>query len=179
MTHELDRLSDDVLTAALEAVQRRGHTIEQQLEQLLADRDAARREAELLEELLVVRRGEGVDGSATIAASEAPSLERPRRAGSRRPHPAVTAAVTELEQAGRPLHISELMRLVQAQGVRIPGSGQQANLIAHLTRSPQIVRPSRGMYGLAGWGLEEKTRLQPARRRRVRGRSKSESRRKE
>jgi len=175
MTHELDRLSDDVLTAALEAARRRSHEIDQQLEQLLADRDAARREAELLEELLTVRRSEGMDRSSPTAASEALSVERSRRAGTRRPHPAVAAAVTELERAGRPLHISELMRLVQAQGVRIPGSGQQANLIAHLTRSPQIVRPSRGMYGLADWGLEVETRLKPARRRRLRGRSKSDT----
>jgi hypothetical protein len=78
-----------------------------------------------------------------------------------------------LERAERPLHISELMRLLEEREVELPGAGQQANVIAHLTRSPDIVRPSRGMYALSSWGIKEP--LKPASRKRVRGNQKPSS----
>jgi hypothetical protein len=163
-------LSDDVLAAALAAAQARAASLERQLGNLIADRDAVKKEIELLGQLLHVRRGVSEGDSSRRKATSWSADATPRG-----PNPAVTAAIAELEAAGRPLHISELMQALQDKGVRIPGSGRQANLIAHLTRNPQVVRPSRGMYGLAAWGLSEKPRLKKANRRRVRGTSKSAS----
>jgi hypothetical protein len=170
-------LTEDLLAEALAAAHQRRDEIEQQIAQLTGERDVARREIELLEELLAVRRGEAVSPRSFGEADARARRAAPRRRG--RTQPVVVAAIAELEEVGRPLHISELMQSLQNRGVRIPGSGQQANLIAHLTREPQIVRPSRGMYALASWGIEEKPKVKPAVRRRVRGRSKTATRRSE
>ena len=62
--------------------------------------------------------------------------------------------VEELRSSGRPLHISDLMRLLTLRQLRIPGAGAQANLITYLRRDPRIVRAARGMYALAEWGIE-------------------------
>lgn len=162
----LDGLSAEVLRGALEAAQGRVVEMDRQVEAAVAEREAARREVVLLEELVAVRGDHQVapPGSGQ-AASAAPPRSKTRKRSE--PHPAAIAAVAELERAGRPLHISELMRLLQERGVEIPGSGQQANLIAHLTRHPEVMRPSRGMYALASWKLPEP--LKRSKRRRVKG----------
>jgi len=74
--------------------------------------------------------------------------------GSGKTLAAFLAVIDELVVTGRPIHLSELMRLLDVRNIAIPGAGTQANLIAHLRRDPRLVRPSRGMYGLAAWGLE-------------------------
>lgn len=178
---QAEGLSDGLLTAALEAARQRSAEVDQQVSEMLHERDVVRREVELLEELLAVRQGNlgSRFTASSVETGEADGAGRATRTRARRPHSAVTAAIAELERAGHPLHISELMRLLEERDVEIPGSGQQANLIAHLTRSPAVVRPSRGMYGLTAWGLEDKARLKPAKRRRVRGQSKSKSGREE
>jgi hypothetical protein len=169
-------LSDGLLAEALAAARNKGNEIEQKIARLSSERDIARREVELLEELLAVRRGEATSPPSGSNVSEADGGRGvTKRTG--RPHPVVAAAITELEKVGRPLHISELMESLRELGVEIPGSGQQANLIAHLTRDSQIVRPSRGMYALASWGIKEKPKVKPAARRRVRGASKAATRR--
>jgi hypothetical protein len=69
---------------------------------------------------------------------------------------ALLAAVVEiLGERGEAMQIRELMAAVQARGVQIPGSGQQANLIAHISRDDRIARPSRGFYALREWGVED------------------------
>jgi hypothetical protein len=68
------------------------------------------------------------------------------------------------------------MRLLSENDVAIPGAGAQANLIAHLTRHPDIVRPSRGMYALGSWGVPERPDKPPLRRagrKRVKGPSRT------
>jgi hypothetical protein len=169
-------LSEKLLTHSLAQARERAREIDQAISRLTEERDSALREIELLQELLAVRRGEPTDRDLAVGAAPSAGAARiPTRRVSR-PHPAVVAAIAELEKAGRPMHISELMKALGDQGVRIPGSGQQANLIAHMMRNPQIVRPSRGMYALASWGIEDKPRVKPAVRRRVRGRSKASNR---
>jgi hypothetical protein len=62
-----------------------------------------------------------------------------------------------------------LVRLLCQRGIPIPGAGTQANLITHLRRDPRLVRPSRGMYGLSVWGLENMpTGLRQRRKKRLR-----------
>lgn len=168
-------LPEGLLTEALKDARARARQIEEEVARLSAELDVAQREVELLQELLAVRRGDAENrnsGQSAYRTTGEPRTKRP----SGRTHPAVAAAITELEKAGRPLHISELMKSLREDGVRIPGSGQQANLIAHLMRNSQIVRPSRGIYALASWGIEEKPTVKPAARRRVRGRSKASTR---
>ncbi len=168
-------LSSSTLKAALAAAEKRTAELTETIESLVAEREGVAREARLLHELLAVREGKrGVDAPDHAGVVE--DLQSPRetpRRGGRPPHPAVAAALEELERAGRPLHISELMRLLKEREVEIPGSGQQANLIAHLTRTPEITRPSRGMYALSTWGLQPP--LKKAKRRRVAGKSKSKA----
>jgi hypothetical protein len=166
-------LTENLLAQALAAAHLRRDEIEHKIAQLRGERDVAGREVELLEELLAVRRGEAARPRSAGDASDAGG----DRAAKGRTHPVVAAAITELEKAGKPLHISELMQSLQEQGVRIPGSGQQANLISHLTRDSQIVRPSRGMYALASWRADGTPKVEPAVRRRVRGTSKAATRR--
>jgi hypothetical protein len=177
---QVEGLSPGLLAAALEAARERSEEVDRRVNGLLHEREVVRREVELLEELLAVRQG-NLAGRTTVSSvgPEPDSAGGATRTRARQPHSAVTATIAELERAGHPLHISELMRLLEERDVKIPGSGQQANLIAHLTRSPAVVRPSRGMYGLTAWGLENKARLKPAKRRRVRGQSKSKSGREE
>jgi len=105
----------------------------------------AREEERLIDRLLAIRNGDiGVHEPDSAASSNATSIKVS----------ALNAAIEELDKSGRPLHISELLRLLREKGVPLPGAGLQANLITHLSRDQRIVRPSRGMYALATWGLE-------------------------
>jgi len=64
-------------------------------------------------------------------------------------------AVEELlRAAGEPLHISRIREELAAQGVSIPGRGDDANIIVRLRRyGDRFTRTARGTYGLAEWGL--------------------------
>jgi hypothetical protein len=67
-----------------------------------------------------------------------------------------------LRAAGEPLHISNIRETLVAQGVSIPGRGDDANIIVRLRRfEDRFTRTARGTYGLAEWGipaLRSKTR---------------------
>jgi hypothetical protein len=67
-----------------------------------------------------------------------------------------------LRAAGAPLHISNIRERLVAQGVPIPGRGDDANIIVRLRRfEDRFTRTARGTYGLAEWGipaLRSKTR---------------------
>jgi hypothetical protein len=157
---ELALISEDSIRQALSAA--RARVTQAELDRAELDRviAAAREEGRLLERLLALRRGPGSDGATDGRLDNASLNEEPRAgadpgpnvARSKKP-PAVQAVIDELGMSGRPLHISELMRLLQTRGVPIPGSGMQANVIAHLRRDPRIVRTSRGMYALTAWDL--------------------------
>src|SRR5207253_1144130 len=61
-----------------------------------------------------------------------------------------------LRDAGRPLHIKELLPLLREKGISLPGRGTEANVIVRLTRSNgRFVRTGRGTYGLPEFGLPE------------------------
>jgi hypothetical protein len=164
-------LSDEALEDALRASVERAAELEADIAVKTREMQEARSEAHLLEELLSVRGAPGrkrqSDEPPSIGSSSAGTS---RRIGSGS-HPVVQQAVRELSEVGHPLHISELMARLKARDVPIPGAGKQANLIAHLTRSEEVVRPSRGMYALAAWDLPQSAK--PATRRRARGRSKA------
>jgi hypothetical protein len=166
---ELGVMSENAIEKALEAVRTRVSRGERERTELDRTIATAREEQRLLERLLALRRGglPACDGKPmglehhnvnSVAASETR-------------HTVLEAVIHELETAGRALHISELMRLLRDKNVPVPGLGTQANLITYLRRDERVVRPSRGMYGLASWGLENMTA--PARKRRRRKRMRS------
>lgn len=153
-------MSDKTIEQALAAVRRRISQAEQDRAELEKRITADREEERLLARLLTLRRGE----QQLLEPEPVPTT--PSESVKDGSNSAVKAVMEELTSAGRALHISELMRVLGDRQVSIPGAGTQANLITHLRRDPRLVRPSRGMYGLAEWGLE----AMPAGRRRKRRR---------
>ncbi len=151
-----DSISEHKIAKALDAA--RSRVAQHELERIEIERAIAyaKEEEQLLQRLLDLRRGviSQVEGrTANERRVESPSSERTVDKG----HTAVLAVIDELTTTGRSVHISELMRLLGERGIAIPGAGTQANLITHLRRDPRLVRPSRGMYGLAVWGLGNMT----------------------
>lgn len=112
-----------------------------------------REEHHLISRLLELR-GDGTSTASATVPAEPPNGP-----------PAVEAVIAELVNAARPMHITELYRVLHERSIPIPGSGQQANLIALLTRDPRIYRPERGFYALSQWRPE--TISTPTRTRRV------------
>lgn len=73
-----------------------------------------------------------------------------------------------LDEAGEPLHISQLRDQLIARGIPLPGKGDEANIIVRLRREEsRFTRTSRGMYALAAWGLPA---VVPTKRKKVRRR---------
>lgn len=110
----------------------------------------------LLRKLIEVEtRTEGgatADGQATADTAATPKDPPARTTTSD-----LENAVEEiLNAAGEPLHISNIRAALVAQGVPIPGRGDDANIIVRLRRYPdRFTRTARGTYGLAQWGIPE------------------------
>jgi hypothetical protein len=180
----LDDMTEDVITKALEGVRVRISRAENDRTELVRVITAAREEERLLLRLLALRRGAAPteDGAPLLVhdgETRTTKPMRPTKTAEDPRHPAVQAVVRELAGAGRPLHISDLMRLLGEAQVEIPGAGTQANLITHLRRDPRLVRPSRGMYALSAWGLENMPTTTHPKRRRKRVRSAASTKRTE
>jgi hypothetical protein len=168
-------LTTDGISAALDEARQRLAKKEERVLVASHERDIARKEVELLEQLAALRRGTlpivSVPAAAVPDAADPP--RRRQRAGA---HNHVVAAVAEeLGRVGRPLHISEIMKFLTEKGVELPGAGRPANVIGLLAKDERIVRSSRGMYARAGQGFDVEARVKPAVRRRARGPSKSKS----
>ena len=137
---ETELMSEAAILGALQAIRMRISKAEAQCAELEHNITLAKAEKQLLEKLLALRRGE----------SEGPKPVQPPvrqssptdNATNEVNHPVVEAVLGELNQAGRPLHISDLMRLLHERHVSIPGLGTQANLISYLRRDRRLVRPS-------------------------------------
>jgi hypothetical protein len=156
-------LSEDLLQAALEEVQERISGRELELSELQASLKTDRAEEALLQSLYALKTGRDLDVSGSSVASL-----RSRSA----PHPIVDSTIEVLQEARRPMHISELMAAFDERGVRVPGSGTQANLISHISRDERIVRPSRGMYVLEQWDSTQRPApIDKKRKRRVKSRA--------
>ena len=163
-------MSEEAIAKALEGARARIARAEREradLERVVA---AAREEERLFARLLTLRRTGTVSIDGALA-DEGEQHDSPSLATADTKHPAVQAVIAELTAAGRPLHISELMRLLSERGISVPGSGSQANLITHLRRDERLIRPSRGMYGLAAWGLKAMAPGRRVQRRKIRMRS--------
>lgn len=55
-----------------------------------------------------------------------------------------------LQDAGKPLHISEIHREFLSRAYPIPGGGTPFNILAHIVNSREFVRIARGTYALVG-----------------------------
>jgi hypothetical protein len=152
-TDDVGMMSDEAIESALAMTRARLARAERErgdLERVIA---ATREEERLLSRLLALRRT-GTTNTDGVSAEEGLAVGTSYATAGDSGHPALRAVISELETSGRPLHISELMRLLRERKVSVPGSGTQANLITHLRRDDRLIRPSRGMYGLAIWGLQ-------------------------
>ncbi len=172
---EAEVMSEAALSRALETIRARiarAHAQRGELERIIA---RWQEEQRLMERLLALRTATAPTPPEPAAEdarpAEEPSAPRDGLAVGLN-HPIIQAVVDELAQARRPLHISELMRLLRNRGLPIPGSGTQANLISYLRRDKRVARPSRGMYGLTAWGLVSMPSSGRRRRRRMRARAK-------
>jgi hypothetical protein len=166
MNKDSDGVPDVAIEQGLAAVRARIERSQRERAELDKQISADREEEKLLARLLALRRGEEV----AIQPAPARSTGDRTNSGTEETQNSVVAGVLEeLSSAGRPIHISELMRLLERRQIALPGAGTQANVIVHLRRDPRIVRPSRGTYALAEWGL---TAMAPVHRRRRRRRIK-------
>ena len=172
---ERDRnlLSEESIVKAIELARARASQAEHGRADLDRTIAKAREEERLLQRLLDVRRGTSPTVEPKLRGSTVNRDASPTRPASipGSKHPVVQAVIDELATTARPLHISELMRLLHDRNVPIPGAGVQANLIAHLRRDARLIRTSRGMYGLSTWGLESMGPARRVRRRRSRVRA--------
>jgi hypothetical protein len=63
-----------------------------------------------------------------------------------------------LRVAGGPMHISSIREALIANGVQIPGRGDEANIIVRIRKIPdRFTRTARGTYALPEWGIPEMT----------------------
>jgi len=171
-------IDDNTISKALQEVRDRIARAEHDRADLDRVIMAGREEERLLLRLLALRQGdiaeEPSDGEQETNSGRRNLDEaRLQNAGKSATPPFLQVVVRELATAGRPVHISDLMRRLRELHIEIPGAGSQANLITHLRRDPRIVRPSRGMYGLSAWGLENMPTTIRRRRRRRKVRSKA------
>ena len=154
----------EVIVESLAVVRNRIARLEQDRADLDNRITADREEERLLTRLAALRRGEFAGAPSESKKSDYADDGQSERLAE---NPLLGAVIDELTSVGRPIHISELMRLLEARKIPLPGAGTQANLIIYLRRDPRIVRPSRGTYGLAKCGLSE---MPPNRRRKRRRR---------
>jgi hypothetical protein len=64
------------------------------------------------------------------------------------------AVASILEGSGEPMHVGDIRLRLIADGVPIPGRGDDANIIVRLRAAPErFTRTARGTYALAAWGL--------------------------
>ncbi|MQF67718.1 hypothetical protein FIM07_04685 [SAR202 cluster bacterium AD-802-F09_MRT_200m] len=54
-------------------------------------------------------------------------------------------------QPGKPMHYRDLVAALESRKIYIPGRDRGLNLVAHIHKDPNFVRPKRGMYGLSEW----------------------------
>jgi hypothetical protein len=160
-------ISDEVLREAISAAEAR--VAEQGDNMRVAEESlrAVERELALLVELARLRGLVSLplsNGASAADAVEGRSADLPRVSYESSPRSSmpkrdalVRAVIDVLRAHGKPMPIRELMAEVISRDARIPGRGEQANLISVITRVPEITRPQRGVYGLSEWGTARAT----------------------
>jgi hypothetical protein len=164
-------ISKGILSKTIEEAARTVAARESDVNAARTKLNEAQRELRLLVELAQLRDIELSAAARSLIEETADAGGGNGSEGGKRDGTALqNAVVAILAEHGESMQIRQLMAAVQERGVHIPGSGQQANLIAYISRDPRVVRPSRGFYGLAEWGLQDTTPARkPKRRRRTGG----------
>ena len=138
MTDREELMPDAAIENALAAIRQRIAEQEREHAHLAKRIAVSKAEEHLLGQILAVRRGER---ASKPAAFQNTSDGTAAKKGS---DSLLEIVGEELRSAGRPLHISDLMRLLGLRHVKIPGAGTQANLITYLRRDQRFIRAARG-----------------------------------
>ena len=122
-------------------------TVSTDLETLISRRDHLQAKLDLVRVLQNLERGAESEDAPTLAPAH------PRQTTAER---ICQAVATILDEGGEPMHVGSIRAVMLARGIVLPGRGTDANIIVHLTRSPDLfVRIARGTYGLAKWNTSE------------------------
>jgi hypothetical protein len=79
-----------------------------------------------------------------------------------------------LKDAGKELHVSEILSQYVEKGFTVPGQGKESNLLVYIVRDPRFIRVSKGTYALAqGEPSQVVTTVKVKRRRRKKAKGKS------
>lgn len=54
-------------------------------------------------------------------------------------------------EPGMPMHYRDLVAALESRKIYVSGQDRGLNLVAHIHKNPNFVRPKRGMYGLKEW----------------------------
>ena len=54
-------------------------------------------------------------------------------------------------EPGVPMHYRDLVAALESRKIYVSGHDRGLNLVAHIHKNPNFVRPKRGMYGLKDW----------------------------
>lgn len=137
----------------------------QQLQDLVADAETriASREADIQAQMDALDRDRRVLDAlrqALNAITGEPSTQTDsNNGGVVRHHSHVVAFMQSLEDllrsVPRPLHVSELRAELVRRGIPIPGRGDEANVIVHLRKCPNVVQTARGTYAYRSLGYAD------------------------
>jgi hypothetical protein len=147
------------LNVEVEALRQRRSEIESELQ-------VSTRKLELVRQMLALDE-KGLDVEQQQSTPENHSL---------RPTPATVRDCVKrvLQDAGKPLHISEIHREFLSHAYPIPGSGTAFNILAHIVKNGDFVRVARGTYALIGDVIPDQVLASTKRKRRRRRSRKSQ-----
>lgn len=170
-------IADDVLREAVSAAQAR---VEDERERLNEAEERLRSAEHELALLIRLGRLRGLTEMAecnlVLPSGDEGQVEAAREHASAAQHAAtgraalVPTVADVLREHGKPMPIRLLMAEVVSRGAKIPGRGEQANLISVIMRAPEIVRLQRGVYGLREWspnGMAEPSARRTTKRRKA------------
>jgi hypothetical protein len=153
--------------------------LEQEVFRLQDQLEGDRRHLALAEEKLnLVKRLMELDGTSTqgtahegsVQTAGVPENDGPRlRSSEVAPGELEDSVEAILADEGQPLHISKIRERLISKGVRIPGRGDDANIIVRIRKfENRFTRTARGTYALAAWGLPSLDDAKTRRRARAR-----------
>jgi hypothetical protein len=116
--------------------------IQRQIDPLAVEAGRIRTQLGLVDKLLKVSRGE-----------ETPSAEVAMNGQYGNGRNIADTIARILAESATPLHISMIRQAYLREGNRIPGKGNESNLLAYVVRDPRFVRVAKGTYGLAEHGF--------------------------
>jgi len=129
----------------LETAKRRLGSFQEQLGELQGAVALEQERVALLTRLLEL----SPEGTAAAAGSQPPRAAASPPARLARPS-LEDAVVAILSESPEPMHVSDIRQRLVSNGIRIPGKGNDANVISRIIRDDRIERAKgrRGFYGV-------------------------------